>query len=135
MIIGWLRDLLPAPFFTLGPKGLMWWQWLGLLALILVSLAIGRALGALSRRVLLRISRKTSGTWDDRLFARISGGIGLLWAVAVFHTLRSGLDLPSKDPNVEGFVSAALSAVVVVVTFWMIWRAVDVLLEVISERP
>ena len=132
MIPSWLRDYLPAPFFNFGPKGLMWWQWLGVLALVVISLAIGRALGFVTRRILLRITRKTSGTWDDRLFERISGGIGLLWALAVFHTLQSGLELPQEQSE---WVRSKLGALVVIVTFWMIWRSVAVLLEVMSERP
>ena len=132
MIPNWIREVLPAPFFNMGPKGLMWWQWLGLLALILISLAIGRALGEVTRRILLRITRRTSSTWDDRLFARISGGIGLLWALAVFRALQAELELP---PGQNAWVSEKLGALVVVVTFWMIWRSVAVLLEVMAERP
>jgi hypothetical protein len=132
MIPNWIRDVLPAPFFTYGPKGLMWWQWLGLLALILISLALGRALGEVTRRILVRITRRTSGTWDDRLFARISGGIGLLWALAVFRTLQAELEFPDKQ---NAWLSEKLGALVVVVTFWMIWRSVAVLLEVMAERP
>ena len=102
MIPNWIRDVLPAPFFTYGPKGLMWWQWLGLLALILISLALGRALGEVTRRILLRITRRTSGTWDDRLFARISGGIGLLWALAVFRTLQAFAAIPGIEALTAG---------------------------------
>jgi MscS family membrane protein len=132
MIADWLRQFLPAAFFKIGPKGLMWWQWLGLIGLMLLALAIGRAMGALTRRILRRLTHRTAGKWDDLLFARISGGIGLLWAVAVFHTLLSGLELPKEAHD---WVRGAQGAVVVVITFWMIWRAVDVLIEVMAERP
>src|SRR4030095_6460469 len=135
MFADWLRDVLPAAFFKVGPKGLMWWQWLGLLGLMLVSLAIGRVLGVITRTILRRITRRTAATWDDRLFARISGAIGLLWAFAVFHTLQSGLELPGGDHSPDSFVRSMLGALVVIVTFWMIWRAVEVLLEEMHDRP
>jgi len=69
----WLRDFLPQSLFNIGPWRLMWWQLLAFPVLIVVTLAIGRALGAVTRSILLRITRRTASTWDDRLLARISG--------------------------------------------------------------
>jgi MscS family membrane protein len=129
----WLHKILSESFFAVGPKGLMWWQWLAFPILILVALAIGRLLGRITRGILRRLTRKTESHWDDRLFERISGAIGMLWAVVAFRMLVPWMEL---DPKGEVFanVRVGLGVVIVVITFWMIWRSVDVLIEMLLER-
>lgn len=128
----WLRDILPASLFNFGPQGLMWWQWLAFPVLAMLALAIGRPLGALTRGLLHRLFLRTSATWDDRLLRRIGGGLSALWAVAAFRLLLPWLGL---DERANAFVHAILTAIVVVTTFWALWRSVDVLTEMLLERP
>lgn len=127
----WLRDILPASFFLVGPKGLMWWQWLAFPVLALVALAIGRPLGAITRNVLHRGFRRTKTTWDDRLLARVGGALTMLWAIAIFRLALPWLGLGDES---SGFVNAVLAASVVVTTFWALWRSVDVFVELVLER-
>jgi MscS family membrane protein len=128
----WLRDILPASLFNVGPQGLMWWQWLAFPALAMVALALGRLLGAMTRRLLHKIFSRTATTWDDRLLARVGGGLTALWAIAVFRMLLPWLGL---DDRASGFVHAILAATVVVTTFWALWRSVHVVTEMLLERP
>ena len=129
----WLRAILPDTFFKLGPKGLMWWQWLAFPVLVLAALAIGRVLGTATRGALKRLTRKTVSQWDDRLLERISGGIGMVWAAIAFRLL---LPLMELDPKGEVFanVRMGLGVVIVLTTFWMLLRSVDVLIELMLER-
>lgn len=133
MIGRWLHTILSDAFFSVGPKGLMWWQWLAIPVLILVALAIGRVLGAVTRGILHRITRRTESHWDDRLFERISGAIGMLWALGAFRVLLPLIELDPKGDPYEVALKA-LGVLVVVTTFWMIWRSVDVLIEMLLER-
>ena len=136
MIQRWLHAILPDTFFAVGPKGLMWWQWLAFPVLIIVALAIGRILGTATRGALRRLTRKTTTKWDDRLLARISGGIGMLWAVIAFRVLLPLIELEKLDPKINAFgnVLTALGVILVVTTFWMIWRSIDVLIELMLEQ-
>ena len=127
----WLRDILPASLFNLGPQGLMWWQWLAFPALAIFALAIGRPLGALTRRFLQRLFARTDTAWDDRLLARVGGGLSALWAIAIFRILLPWLGL---DEQASAFVHSILAAIVVVTTFWALWRSVDVFTEILLER-
>ena len=132
-VTDWLRDLLPDSFFHMGPKGLMWWQWLAFPALIIVALAVGRILGVLTRAALQRVTKRTKATWDDQLFQRTSGGIGMLWALVAFRLLVPWIDLDPKG-DVYADVRTTLGVLVVITTFWMIWRSVDALLDVLLEQ-
>jgi MscS family membrane protein len=132
MIHDWLRHILPQTLFNIGPRGLMWWQWLAFPALVLISWLVGHALGIVTRGLLHRLSRRTSATWDDRLFDRTSAGIGLLWGLLLFRLLLPNLEL---NPTSLGNVHKVLGVFVVIVTFWMIWRSVDVLIRGMFERP
>jgi MscS family membrane protein len=133
MIGTWLRDLLPDKFFHLGPKGLMWWQWLAFPVLIVLALAIGRVLGALTQGALRRLTKRTKATWDDRLFEGIAGGLGMLWALIAFRVLVPWIDLDTKG-DMYGDVRTTLGVLVVITTFWMIWRSVDALIEILLEQ-
>jgi len=128
----WVRQILPEPFFRVGPKGLMWWQWLAFPLLAVIALAIGRPLAAMTRGLLHRASRHTTTTWDDRLVDRIGGALTVLWALAIFRVLLPWLAL---TPQPQALVNALLAAGVVVASFWALWRSVDVVVEVILERP
>jgi MscS family membrane protein len=128
----WVRAILPDQFFQQGPKGLMWWQWLAFPVLAAIALAIGRPLGGMTRGLLHRITGRTATTWDDRFVRRLGGALTAIWAIAAFRMLLPWLLL---GPEAQGFVHAILAATVVVTTFWALWRVVDVLVEMLLERP
>ena len=130
MLQTWLERVLPASFFNFGPQGLMWWQWLAIPALAAIALLIGRPLGVITRNLLQRGFKRTRTTWDDRLLERVGGALKLLWAIAVFRLMLPGLGLASPD-----VMHRILAALVVVATFWALWRSVDVFIEVLLDRP
>ena len=131
MIHFWLRGFLHDSFFHFGPLGLMWWQWLAIPVAALIALLVGRPLGAITRRVLQRAFKKTRTEWDDRLFARVGGGLSVLWAIAAFRLMLPSLELTEKAAeNVEH----VLAALVVITSFWALWRSTDVFFEMMAER-
>ncbi len=115
----------------MGPRGLLWWQWLALPLLVAGAWAAGRMLGALTRGLLLRVARRTASAWDERWLERIAPALTAVWATAVAALALPFLELPASAARLAG---SALTAAGVVATFWMLWRSVDTLIEMIVER-
>ena len=122
---------LPSPLHALGPQGLTWWQWLALPVLAVASIVIGRGLGALTRSLLMRIARRTPSAWDERWLERVTPALRAVWATVVAAAALPWLELP---PPAARVVTAVLTAAGVVAVFWMLWRSVDTLVELIVER-
>jgi MscS family membrane protein len=128
----WIRDLLPRILLRHGPQGLLLWQWLALPVLIVITLAIGRVLGVITKAVLHQIFRRTPTQWDDRFLARVAPAVTLLWAVAVSAALLPSLALV---PAAHRFVRSLLGASATVSIFFGLWRLVDVWVQLLLERP
>ncbi len=124
-------SLLPRALQALGPQGLAWWQWLALPVLAAAALAAGRMLGTLTRSLLLRVARRTPSAWDERWLERVTPALRAVWATAVAAAALPWLELP---PPAARVVTAVLTAAGVVAVFWMLWRSVDTLVELIVER-
>ena len=65
----WVREWMPQQWQHRGPSGLLLWQWAALPVLVVFALAIGRVLGAITRRLLRRAFSHTQVEWDDQLLA------------------------------------------------------------------
>jgi MscS family membrane protein len=128
----WIRDLLPPILLRHGPRGLLWWQWLALPVLFVISLVIGRILGAITRAILQQVSKRTPTKWDDRILARVAPAVTLLWAVAVGAALLPSLALV---PAAHRFVWSLLGASAMVSIFFGLWRSADVWVQFLLERP
>lgn len=126
-----IADPLPEALRTLGPQGLAWWQWLALPVLIAGSLVAGRLLGAVTRRVLMRVARRAASAWTERWLTRIAPALSAIFATAVAASALAWLELP---PGAGRFAQSGLTAAGVVAVFWMLWRSVDALIELVVER-
>jgi MscS family membrane protein len=128
----WIRERIPERLQRYGPADLMWWQWLAVPLLFLVSLGFGRLLGALTRRILFRIVQRTDTQWDERLLRKVSPALTLLWAIAVAAALLSWLALL---PPAERIARDLLGALATLSVFWALWRSLDVWTSFLSTRP
>jgi MscS family membrane protein len=128
----WARDWMPAALQRLGPADLMWWQWLAVPALLLLAFLGGRLLGTATNRLLRRLARRTETPWDDRLLARVSPALTLLWSVAVAALLLRRLALL---PEAHATARAILGGFATFAAFWALWRSVDVGAQFLLERP
>ena len=128
----WVRDWMPERLQRRGPSDLMWWQWLALPTLFVLALALGRALGAVTAAFLHRLFLKTPTEWDERLLARTSPVLTLLWAVVVAAVLLPWLALL---PGAHRAVQSLLGGVATIAVFWALWRSVDVWVQFLMERP
>jgi MscS family membrane protein len=120
----WLADFLPGPLLTVGPFGVVVWQWLALLTLIPLSGMIGRLVGRPTREVLRRLVAKTSNTFDDELVAAAREPIILFWSVLVSRLLLFWIGLPLGAHTV---VTEIQHALLIVAAFWMLLRSITVL--------
>ncbi len=128
----WVRDFVPQRLQSYGPWDVMWWQWLALPLLAALALVAGRVFGSVSTRVLHRLFRRTPTQWDERLLARTSPALTLLWTVAAAALLLPWLGLL---PGPHASVRSLLGGVATVGMFWVLWRAVDVWAQFLNERP
>ncbi len=126
------EEHLPAPLLREGPRGLLWWQWLALPALVLVALALGSVLGWLTRLILGHLAARTRTTWDDVLLERIAAPLTALWAIAIVTVLQPWLVLPEGP---EAVLLHLLRAATYVAVFWMGFRSVNVVFAVMEQAP
>jgi MscS family membrane protein len=91
--------------------------------LIAIAIALGAALGWVTRRMLGHLAARTRTTWDDALLERIARPLGAIWAIAVFSALHPWLAL---DPGATAGLRHVLRAVTYLVLFWAGFRSVDV---------
>jgi len=128
----WVRDWMPERLQRYGPRGLMWWQWLAIPALVVLALVLGRILGAFTAAFLRRLFLRTPTEWNERLLNRSSPALTMLWAVAVAAALLPWLALL---PPALGFVRSLLGGLATLAVFWALWRSVDVWARFLMERP
>lgn len=128
----WLLDNLPAPFLRVGPRSLLWWQWIGLGLAALVGAILGAVLGAVARKGLGRAAAQTPTEWDDRIVARSRGPLALAFALG---TLRALLPLLLLYEPAELFVHRALRGLFLANLLWAVWRFVDVVAELSWDSP
>src|SRR4051812_17965537 len=89
----WL-DGLPAPWLEAHLLGLLVWQWLGLLVLLLGAFLVGTALQWLFLLVMRALAKRTPAGWDDRLVNTSPGPLRFALACVLLYALLPLLGLP-----------------------------------------
>ncbi len=119
----WLTGHLPPPLLAHGPLGLLWWQWLGAIPLLLLAWILGHTAGLVLRSAFRAAARRTATTWDDLVLDRMVAPISATCTLIAFTLLWPVLDLSgSAIPTVHRSVRVAFYAVL----FWAIWRLIEV---------
>ena len=127
-----LLDRIPATLLKPGPKELLLWQWIAVLALLLPAWWGGRVLGWLSRKVLLRFAARTTTVWDEALLVQMRGPFALGWTLLL---LRAGLPFLGLYAPAATFALQVLKAGAIFAFFWAALRAVAVAGEILAEAP
>lgn len=127
-----LLDHVPDSLLRPGPKDLLLWQWLALLALLLPAWWGGKAFGWATRKVLLRLASRTSTRWDDALLLRMRGPFTLAWTLVL---LRAGLPFLGLYAPAEAFAVQVLKSGAIVAFFWATLRSITVAGDVLSDAP
>jgi MscS family membrane protein len=123
---------LPEPLLRPGPRGLLWWQWLALPALVLLALALGAALGWATRRLLGHLTARTRTSWDDAIVDRVSGPLTFLWGVAAYTAFHPWLALTD---GANAAIEHVLRAATYLALLWAGFRSVNVAFTAASEMP
>lgn len=120
---------LPALFLRPGPFGVLVWQWIALPLLVLVAAIVGSLGGRLVRRSFARLASRTDNTWDDVLVERMGAPIAVALTLFVFTLLVPWIVLPT---GVEASLLRLARIGLFVSFFWILWRLVDVVRELIA---
>jgi len=126
--MSWIEHL-PEPLRAMGPRGLMWWQWLALPVLLAAAWIIGFLLGHLTRSLLGMLARRTKATWDDKLALSVGRPLTLAWTVAAARALVLPLALPD---GWERTTLNGLRTALYVAFFWFLLRVVTVGGQILS---
>jgi MscS family membrane protein len=132
----WIREHLIElgldRLLLVGPFGLLWWQWLAVPLLVVGAWVLGRVLGEVTRRILGRIFARTRAEWDDRLLRSIGPPLTLAWGLLVFSVALPSLGLTAKA---DDLFRELVSAGVIVVIFWALWRSVGIITDLLILSP
>lgn len=127
---GWIRSHLPRALLAEGPFGILWWQWIGLLTVIVLAALIGLLLARPSQWVFTRLVSNTKTEVDDLIAASVRGPLALLWALATSRVLLHWIAL---GPAALGFIVDLQRAIAVVAVFWVFLRTIGVVQDVLPR--
>jgi MscS family membrane protein len=119
----WLLDHLPDFLLRPGPLEILWWQWLVIPLVVLLSAALGTVASRIVRSVVSRVTRRTRATWDDAVVQRIGGPLVLATTTLFVLAVTPFLDLHQAAEN---FVVKLGKGILLADLFWILARLVDV---------
>jgi MscS family membrane protein len=128
----WLLDRLPTPLLRPGPGNLLWWQWLALPLLLVAAWSLGLVIGRISAAIGARLARKTSRRWDDEWVVRLTAPWSAAWAVVLLFAAVPWLRL---YPPAQATVSGVLRVALLVILFWALLRAFDLVAGAVGNSP
>ncbi|MDQ3363961.1 MAG: mechanosensitive ion channel family protein [Myxococcota bacterium] len=123
---------IPEPLHALGPWGLAYWQWIGLVVAFLVAIIIGRIAGRVVIWVAFRLAVRTATPWDDAAVQRLGRPIRFLGKVLVARALLPLLELPAAATSLGHDVLLAALGVGVI---WSAASIVDVVVSRLAQSP
>lgn len=128
---GPLIERLPETFFRVRFLDVQLWQWVGLLALVLIAAAGAWIGGALAIALVKPIARRTRGPLDDRVLAAVRGPVRFGVAVLLFTFGHAYLKL---SVPVERLVGGVLQAAMIVLWTWLFLRGAEVAVNTMADR-
>ncbi len=123
---------LPEQLFHVGPRGLLYWQWIALPILLVVGWVIGRILSAITRAAARRLTARTETPWDDAVLMRLKSPLTLGWAIAVIYLLLPMLGLIK---TAQAYIERILHVALFACFFWGLYKTVEVVVSVLCESP
>jgi len=128
----WFESRLPEPLLREGPAGVLWWQWIAVPIAVVLALALGRALGLLTRRIAGPLLARTGMGWDRELLSRLAAPVTWLWTFAVAYLLEGWLGL---SESAELRVGRVLLGGATLAVLWGVLRAVDLFFSALVRSP
>jgi MscS family membrane protein len=128
----WQQQYLPERLLRPGPKELLWWQWIALPVLFVLSLGVGQVLALVTRLVIARAFSRTAIHWDRALLARLGGPLAMVWSVA---GVELSVPLLALYPPAQAFIDGVVRAGFFVGALWFLNRCVEIGGVRILEMP
>jgi MscS family membrane protein len=127
---GPLGEYLPEAFFTIRFLAVELWQWVGLLALLVLSWVIGTLAEMLFLRGARRIVTRTATRIDDRLLDVVASPLIVTLTAAVFYAGSFALRLSLPAQRVVG---GLLRVILIASATWVAVRVVEVVARSFDE--
>jgi MscS family membrane protein len=120
----WIQERLPSSLLRPGPLGLLWWQWVAALLVVVLSLLLSRMLGWMTRQILAGVMRNMPGVWSEDSHQRLKRTTNLFWFAALLSISLLFLELsPPRAATLQRILTALMSASF----FWGVSRFVQAL--------
>jgi MscS family membrane protein len=128
---GRLTELLPAPFFDIRFLGIELWQWLGILALALLTTAIAWLVTAIALRSARLLLLRSRLAFEEQHLPVAVGAMRLLLAALLFQASVFVLALPRGAHRLVTGVSKAL---IIFAAVWLALRITDMFAQAAERR-
>jgi len=128
----WMYENLPDPLLLPSAWGLLRWQWLALVPLVVLAFLLAVPLASVTRRILLAAAQRTRSSWDDALAVSMRGPFRVAWMLIL---LRIALPWLVFAPAALDHLYRVLIALAWVDGFWALFRTMDVLHRGLEESP
>jgi MscS family membrane protein len=128
----WLQEHLPALLLRPGPRELLWWQWLALVPLVMLTWLGGHVLSRTTLRLLSWFSQRSGGFWDRASLEYGRAPVTLVWTVVLSFFLVRQLMLSRPA---EEFVHDALRGALLLAFFWILARGTDLTGKLLGGTP
>jgi MscS family membrane protein len=128
----WALEYLPAPLLRAGPGGILWWQWIALVVLLVFAIGVGKLAGRVVRGVLGRLVGRTAATWDDAILERLTGPVSVAGALLTISAVLPALGMVA---TAEARLYQGIRGALFIDFFWALWRLVDVAADLLISSP
>lgn len=106
--------------------------WLIMAGVVVAAFVGARVLVALLRPLLVRAARHSTWQWDDLLIEAAAAPVSVLVAL---QAVRASLPWLALDPRIETPVRTCVAIGTSAAIMWIAFRAIDLLVGVVRERP
>lgn len=127
----WIESKVPASLKHREVLSLKYWQWIGLLALILVGVVVDHVLRLFLRLVSHRLIARQQGSAKHSTVTDAVRPLGLLCAGLLWLVLIRVLGLPDSALTV---LLASIRLFTVLAGTWAAWRVTDLVCEVLASK-
>ena len=127
----WAAEYLPEALTSGGFWGVAWWQWFGLVLILVAAGLLGAALGSLAVRVSSTIAQNTATAWDDRFIKVVRGPIRMVIGTILFV---AGVELLELGDHPREVLGRIVRIVATIALAWLLVRLIRLVGAVMQER-
>ena len=125
-----LTSYMPEVLQRIGPLDILWWQWIALPVLVIVSFVVGHLLGRVTRWFLCRVALRTEATWDDAILLALAAPLRWTWTILIFRAATKFMGL---DYDVDRAIGGLVRGLLFLCFFWFAIRVLEESRRVLGE--